>query len=637
MGVRSWLVVGVLGLMVAATLALRARVGWSATEREILQISCDRRSAEHCTDLGMDLMEGLYGPADTKRGLSALDRGCALRSGRGCFLFGTSALQLKMPTAVALDGFHRGCQLKYFDACAYAGWLKQHGPPEQRDLAAGTTHLTNACGNGSALGCTWLGEMALDGFPTAREREASARSFERGCELGNDWGCLRRAQALGCGRGGDAEPEEALELVTPLCARGMDEACEQRLIFERRDAGVTVENPALERAVLRAAFEAGAADDREAARRRAAALDGGVGTLARAALAITFDELDDAEALLRQLPSDGAQPEIEVARQTLALRREGRPWPEAAWIGWARAGRPDLHQATWLPAVRESADRGQCQPSPPPGPITSRSDFIRAATSTPSRSRLDAPFDPSVAKAALKFSTDPDLPTQLLALTVLARMAKDDADQGAAREFEASARQAFVARRHDSLFFSLLRTPSDLRTAAASEADVVALEQSLELPRTLPRREIYESFVAVLGTNLRAKELAFSATVLVMVDLFDVLGIPGWLERGGHPAGRRARILRRLGEALAGSGWLVDAYYGLRLQQISNRLAEDPALTDQIAKLEARLKEVRTGPRGVQALGEWPWPRQAADHVEILIDQELPELERLKALSETSE
>jgi hypothetical protein len=135
-----------------------------------------------------------------------------------------------------------------------------------------------------------------------------------------------------------------------------------------------------------------------------------------------------------------------------------------------------------------------------------------------------------------------------------------------------------------------------------------------------------------LGDHPGAEAAAFSATVFVIIDLLDLLHLPGWLERGGHPAPRRAKALRQLGEALTNTDWLVDGYYGLHLQRSSNRLVEDATLTAQIAKLEQRLSDVRTGPLGAQALGEWPWTHQA--NAEVVIEHEITSLERLKALSE---
>lgn len=633
---RVWLVFGVLALMLGLTLGLRTRGGWKANNREVLEISCDRRSAEHCTDLGLDLLEGYHGPVDVERGLRELERGCDLGSGRGCYWRGAEALQKEVTgaQAIAFTSFERGCRLRHFDACAQLGWMKRHAPKAERDLAGGVTDLTDACGNGSALGCTLLGEIVLDrASPTASERLASARSYERGCELGNDRGCLRSAQALACGRGGKTNLAKALGLVRALCEGGDDDACEQRLTLEPADGGLVVTNAALERAVLRAAFRTAQVDDQEGALRAVATLDGGVGTLARASVAIKFDQLDAAEALLGQLNPDPGHPEVEVARQTLAVRREGRPWPEAAWLGWARAGRPDLRHAQWLPTVRDVGDRGACNPSRPLASLRTSDDFMRAVALSPTPSQLDAPFDPLVTTAAFRFSSGSDLPTRLLALAVLARVAKDES-KGVVREFEAAARAALLAEHHDTLFFGLLATPSDLRTAAASEAEVVALERALTLPTNLPRREVFDAFGRALGKDARAQQAAFFATVFVILDLFDLLEVPGWLERGGQPAERRARILRRLGEAIAGSGWLVHAYWGLHLQRASNRVVPDPALTEQIAKLQLRLEGVRTGSRGVQALGEWPWvPQGRADEI---IEDELGELERLKALSEAS-
>ncbi len=83
------------------------------------------------------------------------------------------------------------------------------------------------------------------------------------------------------------------------------------------------------------------------------------------------------------------------------------------------------------------------------------------------------------------------------------------------------------------------------------------------------------------------------------------------------------------------SGWLIDAYLGLQLQRAANRLLSDRSLTAQIAKSEERLRALRTGPRGVEVLGSWPWATNGS--AEILIEDEVGDLARLKALTEPSQ
>ena len=246
------------------------------------------------------------------------------------------------------------------------------------------------------------------------------------------------------------------------------------------------------------------------------------------------------------------------------------------------------------------------------------------------RSRLDSPYEPQVVRAAVRFSTGEELAVRLLALHVLARVASDPAEK-VTREFEASARRAFVAEHRDNLFFRMFAIPSDLSGASASEAEVADLEEALGLPRKPPNQELFAAFKKALGQDAKAERQAFILTVTVSTGLFDLHEFAGWLERGEHPVARRAAVLSKLGEAVSRGTWLVDNYIGLGLLRSSLRLQQDEAVARKAATIQARLESLRTGPGGVQSVGHWPWPVGSVS-IERLVEDEMGELTRLQGL-----
>lgn len=627
---RVWLLIGALAVIVGVTLAVRTRGGWEPTELERLDILCDRGSAANCTLLGLRLLESNPGPEDTERGLEKLSRGCNLGDSTGCFLQGSKTLALGGSAVVAALAFGKGCKLRHQDSCAYSGWLKRHAPIAQRDLDGGRTLLLSSCGNGSALGCTWLGEIALDGPSSPSDRASASKSFEKGCELGNDWSCLRAAQAWACGRGVEENRKAAIQLFTKTCDHGIKAACDQLLALDP-DGELVVDDDTIEIAVMQAAFSFAQLDDREHARRFAEALQGDRELLARAAVAIAFEDLAMAETLLAELPLDGgvANVEVQVARETLAAVKEGNAFPEAAWIGWGRAGRPDLRKPRLVPRWSDDDfDRGWCRPAEPTS-MDTPDGFLKAVAVANERSILDGPFDQDFVRAAMRYSSSPSLPVRLTALAVLKQVAASKSDDATA-EFEAAARRAFAAEHDGTRFFALVKLPSDLH-GAATEAELEIVEHALTLPADLPRREVFDAFAQALGPGWRSGERAFSATVFAL-SLVDEYLMPEWLERGGLDPQRRARVLRALGERMVEDEWLVNRYGGVRVLKAANALAPDEALGRTIESVTSQLQRLRTGPTGYHAMGLWPWHQQTS-HPEVQIEFEVREAERLDALA----
>lgn len=635
---RVFVVVAVLALMLAMTLVVRSRQGWAPTPVEREAILCDRGSAPNCTSLGHQLVTGTGVPRDTREGMARLEQGCQLLSGPGCYLRGYYALELEVEGAesLAADAFQRGCRRAHADSCAYGGWLKRNARTLPRDVQAGTDQLWAACAKSSAMGCLWRGEAVFDrAAPYESELAASAKAFSRACQLGEANGCLREAQALACGRGLPREPERALGVVRRLCARGVTGACEQQVLLEP-DGGLAAAGPALEQVIVHRVLVAAQSGDPAGARLGLQWLDGGpTQTLLLAALEAHEDRLDEATARLATLPRAEPAPEVAVLRGAIAARRAGQPWPEALWVGWGEAGRPDLHHPKWLPPSEDPLpDAYRCDPRrEEPGAVASEDAFVKVFAQTGwNRYPLDRRLAPELVHAALRFSTSDDPAVRLIALTVVSYSSGQRAGD-AALQLEVAARRALALTRSDSLFFQLLQTPSGMKAGAAHEEDLLELERWATLPLLPPHQLVFERFRRVLGRTPQAEAEAFQATVGVMCSLIDFTNLPGWLARGDLEPKRRAALLHRLGVTVASGGWLVDLYVGASLQRAGSRLSVDPAFHASLKALEARTAALRTGPHGLQAVGNWPFDTLSDGSAAPLIEHEVELIERLQALA----
>lgn len=466
--------------------------------------------------------------------------------------------------------------------------------------------------------------MVLDALPpTAEALSQSVAAFERGCRLKNDTCCLHVAQAKACGRGIPIDLTAARDETAKLCARGLDDACDQWLVLGPTDGGVPDLGAGLERAVIR-----NASANVDAARQLFAQLDGGDRQqFFLAALDVAEDRLDDAEARAAALPAN-APPEVLVLKQALVARRAGQPWPEALWVGWREAGRPDLRNAQWLPAQRMVVDRHQCLISAPPHIETVDEFLVAVATERASSHPLDA-MPPEYGKAALRFVDHEEPVVRLVALLMLARISKHEVD-GPLLELELAARKKLSATEPQSLFFALLQLPSNLEHRSATEADVSRLEAALALSFRSPRRLVFDRVTKALEGTKQSEEAAFQLTVAVASELIDTTNLPGWLERGSIDAERRAALLNGLATHLLAEDWLLDRFIAHRLQREADSAMGLPLSGSKVEALQAETSALYWGPSGLRALGNWPMQTLTLSQC---IEHEVAEVERLRRLA----
>lgn len=613
---RLWGVVATLGLLIVVSLGLRTARGWAPTKREEWQIKCNRGELPTCTALGDDYLFGRTGAVDRERGIAILEDACTARAATACsilgfaYLYSGNANEKRSAERVLT----LGCDLKSADACAYLGDLALHSGRKDNGIAL----LRSACKSESGAGCSLLGEQAFTS-PDIRPEEATT-AFQRACERDNEWACFRQAQALACGRGQKADPERAMAAIRNACATdGFREACEE-LVMRETDGGVVVSGKAHGRALIAVAFSQARRRDFDAARRTLAAFDGGM-PFALAAVEVGADNLDAADSLLALAPKD--QVEARVLREIARERRKGTRWPDAEWIGWQRAGTPDLGESEW--SSPESWTQYPC--SPPITAVESEAAFIHAVAVN-RRSYLDEKFDAPVVKAAMRYSTSERLSVALLALSVLAEQAATG-DSEAIAIFEKSARTSFAAKHSGTVLFETLSLPSDLRSGAASPDDFSRLVNLTRAPDERPLRELYDDYVRLLGPTPTSREEAFTALISA-VSTIDVTELPAWLERGGHDASTRAAVLRDLGTIYVKRNWMVDRYLGASLLRASLALKDDEATRKLERETIEELKLLRTGPTGLSALQGLPF--NGLD-IERVIDDEMNELRRVHTLA----
>ncbi len=618
---RTWLVAAGLAMVVVLSLVARSVRGWDLSKREADEQACDRRDAKACERLGLDLSHGSTGPRDLERGLVFLGRACTLELDSGCLMLGFA--QHQTDELGAHEAYLSACRLGSWDGCAWAGVLERFGPKSIRDEDTARTHLMNACANGSTEGCTALGERALEHHASAEDLVRSTSAFHDACVAGHARACLRFGQALACGRGLERDAGAALERFRTACASGSREGCFEQLQLDSPDASLDPKNDAL-LSELRWRFIS--TDGPDGGASGLTLPDDDQSRFVSAVMNLRYDRLDDAEATLARVPTDGGRPELAVARAVLSARRAGRPWPDAAWVGWARAGFPDLRNSGWLPRATDF-DPGRCGHRPA---VTETTDdaFLRAFARTEPTSKAEAIFDPSVVRAALRLSTRGSDPVRLVALSVLARTSRDEGP-GAVRDLDGAARADFARSHPDSLSDALLALPDDLTEGAASEDDLAELERVDHLPWAPPRAAIFEAFTHALGPG--ADATAFGALVSTLVDVHHLSSLAAWLERGHLPAQRRAAVLWAIGDSLSQSDWLVDRFIGLPLLRASVALDDEPAHRELVTSRAEALRVLYGGPHSVQALGRWPWPEPIDDG-----HREIAEYQRLRALAESA-
>ncbi|MBL8912604.1 MAG: sel1 repeat family protein [Archangium sp.] len=615
---RLWGVVVTLGLLIVVSLGVRTARGWSPTQRERWEAQCDRDQLAACEALGDDLLYGRTGPVDRPRGIAILEETCSRKAGQGCAILGAALLasgdaKEKARAEVVL---RRGCDLKSADACAHLGDFALGAGRKQNAIAL----FRQACEGNSRFGCSMLGELAFTSPSIAPEEADTA--FERACELKDAWACFRQAQSLACGRGQKADPERALPALRTACVTdGLPEACAEWVQRESADGGMTISGKPHARALIGAAFARAQSDDFDAARTTLAAFDGGL-PFAQAAIELSAGNLEAADAWLARAPKE--QVEARVVREIAQERRKGTRWPDAAWLGWAHAGMPDLRQSEWIPG--ENFAHYPCSEA-----ITETIDteaaFIRAVARS-HRTRLDERYDAPVLKAAMRYASSDRLSVALLALAVLGEQVQNESTESVI-VFEKSARASFAAKHGGSLFLESVALPSDLRNSAASPDDFAKLFNLTRAPDERPLRALFDDYVQLLGPGRDSRGQAFSA-LITATSTIDVIELPGWLERGGHDAERRAAVLRDLGARYVKRTWLVDHYLGAALLRASLKVEDHEPTRRLERETMDELKRLRTGPTGLSSLSTLPFKSLDLDAV---IDDEMGELRRLHALA----
>lgn len=616
LAVFTLLLVGTL----VGSIVKRSHDGWDLSIFEQHSRLCERKQVpESCLYVGEALMAGDGVTRNAVLAAAAFQSACRYGSAKGCFRTGQcfengTGVAQNRADALALYGI--ACISDEPSGCVAKGRLLLVGNPSVADVINAEQLLETACDEQHEEGCLQLGLHRATAPWAATQLEGAATALQSACDLGSDEGCVHTAWMLACGHGREKDLDAARTLFVEQCAADSQPACAQLLAFER-DAGVSLASaPSMQRALLEKSRELALEGDSREAVRLAAPLDGGFPRLLDISLALDLDQLDRAAELLAEAP---AQIEFEVLRHVLAERRRGTPWPDAQFVAWGRAGRPDLRTSP-LVGTNEAPSRFRaawlaCRSAPPPAAV----DELLVLT------RGESVISDALAERALNVLRSRDEVLQLAALSVLGK------SELPTTPLERAVRDELAHAHPESFFFQLVRLVPRAHETPTPEA-LQALS-GLDLEFQLPGRQVFERLAAAHTEVGLPTAMAFSPMVGVLSGASNLTEVTAWLRSDVVPARVRARTARILAHRFAAAGWLLTLFLGASLAELSHELSPDPETAEFARETRARAERLlRVG--GLYAVGNWPLRDHGDAQAKAFAESEVQTIERLLQLAE---
>jgi hypothetical protein len=211
--------------------------------------ACNSGAALACRNLGIAFRQGIGTPKDIERGLKASERSCDLGDEHGCLASGTgyaNGIGAKVDADKAIKHFEVACTKGLVEACGYLGTLLVvGGAGAAKDLARGTTLLTDACESKRPEACNNLGILARDGIISLDDPNGDKRwaYFEKACTLEFGDGCVELGVMLERGQGRKADLAKAVELYDKACTLGSGLGCYDLGIMARGGRGIPKDIP----------------------------------------------------------------------------------------------------------------------------------------------------------------------------------------------------------------------------------------------------------------------------------------------------------------------------------------------------------------------------------------------------------
>lgn len=111
-------------------------------------------------------------------------------------------------------------------ACRQLGRWAEHGGGVEVDPKKALELYDRACVGGDALGCVMQGNLLAQGKgEVPRNPDLAARLFKKSCDARNVYGCTQLGRAALQGEGRPRSPQEALDLLVPVCRSGVAMGC----------------------------------------------------------------------------------------------------------------------------------------------------------------------------------------------------------------------------------------------------------------------------------------------------------------------------------------------------------------------------------------------------------------------------
>ena len=218
------------------------------------QRQCNANNAKSCRYLALMNIRGEHvpraanGTPERKNQVLAsigfAGKACAKGDPYGCSLLGI--VMENVDEQKALNLYRNACDNGAADGCMFIGLKYLNGAGGlPRDTQRAASFLSRGCEGGSQSACAALGELSLGGQGFPQDLPKASALFERGCQGGDDGGCMGVAmlQEFGLGRPKDIQRAAATyERPCQRQSRGAPDCTGLGMLYET-GKGVSGKNP----------------------------------------------------------------------------------------------------------------------------------------------------------------------------------------------------------------------------------------------------------------------------------------------------------------------------------------------------------------------------------------------------------
>lgn len=195
---------------------------------------CPDRTADGCVKRGLVYFKGEGVEQDRLKASTFWRTACDAGHSRGCYLLGRLyeyGMGVAQDAVKAARLYVLACQGSTSEACISAGvmyaWQVNMQDPEQAYSLIRTACEGTPQREGTAYGCTLLGQFHETGVGVEQDAARAASYFQRGCEGGDATGCTWLGDLYDTGSGVPRDPQRARSLYERGCNANEGMACEK--------------------------------------------------------------------------------------------------------------------------------------------------------------------------------------------------------------------------------------------------------------------------------------------------------------------------------------------------------------------------------------------------------------------------